>query len=77
MTTATDIETILNGTTPREPGECHSIDKRGYAYCGARTKNEGKPGGSHSHKECVRRGHKHCLICDQIWPQLGDDFRVA
>jgi len=73
--TVTDIEAIIGDNDTSNRGPCHSIDERGWAYCGAFKSAKG--GGSHSNRECKARGHKLCVVCEELWPQLGDDFRVA
>jgi hypothetical protein len=76
MSTATDIETIIEGTKPANPCKCHSLDDRGYAYCGAEL--AGGNGAPHSHEECVARGHKHCVVCTELIRQLGgNDYRMV
>jgi hypothetical protein len=77
MSAATEIATIIEKAKPRNPGKCHSIDHRGWAYCGAFGPGGGG-GNTHSHKECVARGHKHCLKCTELERQLGcDDYRMV
>lgn len=79
--TAIDIATIIERSKPREPQQCHTIDHRGYAICGAfrrRADEEGsRTSGLHSRSECKARGHRHCVACDELQRQLGDDFMVG
>ena len=82
MTTATDIAAIIERTKPREPKKCHTVDKRGWALCGAfgpRFDENGERDRSdlHHRSECRARGHKHCVACDELQGQLGDDFMVG
>jgi hypothetical protein len=82
--TATDIQTIIEKAKPREPKMCHSIDPRGYAYCGAFGPHRDENGNTirhpeaHSNSECKARGHKHCVVCTELVRQLGgDDYRMV
>ena len=80
--TATDIAAIIERTKPREPNKCHTVDDRGWAICGAFGPKIGEDGGRdtsglHSRRECRARGHKHCVACDELGRQLGDDFMVG
>lgn len=80
MTTTTplqDIDAILEKTKPRPPGKCHTIDHRGYAVCGAFRCAMDERGGLHSRRECRQQRHRHCVICDELGRQLGDDGMVA
>ncbi len=80
--TATDIATILERTKPRSPGKCHTIDHRGYALCGAFGPKIDANGARdtsslHSRHECRQRGHRHCVACDELQRQLGNDGMMA
>jgi len=79
--TATDIATILERTGGRPPGKCHTIDHRGYALCGAFRRSADENGdrrsGLHSRTQCRANGHRHCVECDEIRRQLGDDNLMA
>ena len=81
MTTATpDIKTILEPVEPRSPGKCHTIDHRGYAICGgfrSRLDENGNPTGLHSRRECRAKRHRHCVACDEIDRQMGDDGMMS
>jgi hypothetical protein len=79
-----DPTAVLEKLRDRPPGECHSIDHRGYAYCGAFGPDRGENGntikspGLHSRFECKARGHKHCVICTELVRQLGGgDYRMV
>lgn len=80
--TATDLAAIIQRGKPREPRKCHTIDHRGWAICGAFGPTLREDGGIdrsglHSHRECRARGHAHCVACDELKRQLGDDFMVG
>ena len=82
MSTVTEIAAIIERTKPRGPKKCHTLDDRGYALCGAFGPTVGADGsrdttGDHSRSECRARGHKHCVTCDELERQLGNDHRMV
>jgi hypothetical protein len=75
--TATDIEAILQKSEQEPPRECHTIDDRGWAICGAFGPSFDEDGNRisnlHTRKQCIARGHRHCVPCLELGRQLGDD----
>lgn len=76
-----DPATILEESKPRSPKKCHTIDHRGWALCGAYRRQPDENGdrlmGLHHRDECRRRGHQHCVTCDELKRQLGDHDAMA
>jgi hypothetical protein len=82
MTTAIEIATIIERAKPRSPDKCHTFDDRGWSLCGEqrlRVDEDGRQdrSGMHHRRDCVARGHGHCVPCDEIKRQLTDDFMVG
>ena len=71
-----DIAAIIGKGEPQPPQKCHTIDRRGWALCGAFGPG-GREGGIHSRTQCRAQGHRHCVLCDELNRQLGDDGIVV
>ena len=70
-----DIATILLENGPQPPRKCHTVDGRGWALCGAFGPSPDRK--THSRKECRGRGHRHCVLCDELGRQLSGDRIVV
>jgi hypothetical protein len=78
MSTVTDIEAIIEGSTGERPPEreCHTFRADDWSLCG-RVQSPNLDGDWHTTRECKERGHRSCVTCDELSRQLGYDFRVA
>ena len=77
-----DVHTILDKTNTGPPQKCHTVDARGWAICGAFGPRHGNgaqrdAAGLHTRAQCAARGHRHCVECDELQRQLGDDGLMA
>jgi len=76
-----DISTIIERTNNEPPDKCHTW--RGHqqrSMCGESWTKAGPadaPGEFHSERECRERGHRHCVVCEELSRQLGRDDIVA
>jgi hypothetical protein len=71
------IETIIEKTRDRPPRKCHTVDHRGWAYCGAFGPGDDPRGELHSDAECRAKGHRRCVVCEELSRQLGGKRMVA